>query len=192
MAERLRAEAKLEKAIVQLSDEIAERKQAQVELKEQAITDFLTGLFNRRYFFELAEKEFSKSVRYERPLAVAIFDLDLFKVINDTYGHDVGDQALKQIADLLRDTIRDVDVSARYGGEEFAGGSKKGFGISLDEFESLPIRDILLNKSVIQRLNGYVRSEYLDLVFEDRRALGAPLLWSLIILAHWLDRKIRK
>jgi len=114
-----RSEAKLKKLIAQLSDEITERKHAQIELKNQAITDFLTGLFNRRYFFEIAQKEFSKALRYERPLSVIIFDLDLFKNINDTYGHAIGDQALAQIGNLLRNTIRDVDISARYGGEEF-------------------------------------------------------------------------
>jgi len=119
MSERLRVEAKLEKAIVLLSDEIDVRKEAQVKLQEQAITDFLTGLFNRRYFFEIAQKEFAKALRYNRPLSIMIFDLDLFKNINDTYGHDVGDQALMQIGDLLRNTIRDIDISARYGGEEF-------------------------------------------------------------------------
>ena len=119
LGERHRAEAKLEKLIVQLSDEITERKHAQVELKYQAITDFLTGLFNRRYFFEIAQKEFAKALRYKRPLSIIIFDLDRFKNINDTYGHGVGDQALVHIGDLLRKTIRDVDISARYGGEEF-------------------------------------------------------------------------
>ena len=92
MSERLHAEAKLEKLIVQLSDEIAERKQVQAELQKQAITDFLTGLFNRRYFFEVAQKEFSKAIRYERALSVIIFDLDHFRDINDTYGHAIGDQ----------------------------------------------------------------------------------------------------
>lgn len=119
LSERHRIEAELENAIVRLSDEIAERKQVQVELQEQAITDFLTGLFNRRYFFEIAEKEFAKAVRYDRPMSVIIFDLDFFKNVNDTYGHDTGDQALIQIGEMLRSKIRDVDISARYGGEEF-------------------------------------------------------------------------
>ena len=119
MAERMRVKAALENTILQLSDEIAERKQTQAELQYQAITDFLTGLFNRRYFFEIAEKEFYKATRYNRPLSVIIFDIDLFKDVNDTYGHDTGDKVLVHIGDLLRTMTRDIDISARYGGEEF-------------------------------------------------------------------------
>ena len=105
--------------ITTLTKEITERKRAQDELNKLARTDALTGLFNRRYFFELAEKEFIKSVRYERPLSVIILDLDLFKDINDTYGHLVGDQVLIHIGKLLQKTSRAPDISARYGGEEF-------------------------------------------------------------------------
>lgn len=99
--------------------DITERKHAQDELQKLAITDSLTGLFNRRHFFEIAEKEFAKSVRYHRPLSIILFDIDLFKDINDTYGHIIGDQALIQIGKLLLEMGRQTDVAARYGGEEF-------------------------------------------------------------------------
>ncbi len=99
--------------------DITERKHAQDELQKLAITDSLTGLFNRRHFFEIAEKEFAKSVRYHRPLSVILFDIDLFKDINDTYGHIIGDQTLIQIGKLLIGTGRQTDMAARYGGEEF-------------------------------------------------------------------------
>ena len=99
--------------------DITERKRAQDELEKLARTDSLTGLFNRRYFFEIAEKEFAKSVRYNRPLSVILFDVDLFKNINDTFGHLVGDQVLIHIGKLLRENGRETDVAARYGGEEF-------------------------------------------------------------------------
>ena len=102
-----------------LEREIEERKRIQDKLQKLARTDSLTGLFNRRYFFEIAEKEFSESIRYDRPLSVIILDLDLFKEINDTYGHLVGDQALIHIGKLLRKAIRTPDTAARYGGEEF-------------------------------------------------------------------------
>ena len=102
-----------------LAHEIEERKRIQDKLQQLAITDPLTGLFNRRYFFEIAEKEFAKSSRYNRPLSVVILDLDMFKDINDTYGHLVGDRALIHIGRLLRKTTRDPDIPARYGGEEF-------------------------------------------------------------------------
>ena len=99
--------------------DITERKHVQDELQKLAITDSLTGLFNRRHFFEIAEKEFVKSVRYHRPLSVILFDIDLFKDINDTYGHIIGDQTLVQIGKLLLETERQTDIAARYGGEEF-------------------------------------------------------------------------
>ena len=119
MVERKRVEAELENMVLKLSNEITDRKQTLAELQYQAITDFLTGLFNRRYFFEIAEKEFSKASRYNRPLSVIIFDIDLFKDVNDTYGHDIGDKVLVHIGALLRTMTREVDISARYGGEEF-------------------------------------------------------------------------
>ena len=102
-----------------LTKEIAERKRTQDELQKLAITDPLSGLFNRRHFFEIAEKEFSESVRYDRPLSLIILDLDLFKEINDTYGHHAGDQVLIHIGSLLHNAFREPDTLARYGGEEF-------------------------------------------------------------------------
>ena len=99
--------------------DITERKRAQDELERMAITDPLTGLFNRRYFFEVAQKEFLKSIRYNRPLSVVLFDIDMFKSINDTYGHLAGDQILAQIGVILTQKERETDLSARYGGEEF-------------------------------------------------------------------------
>lgn len=104
---------------IAVMEDITERKHAQDELQKLAITDHLTGLLNRRHFFEIAEKEFAKSVRYHRPLSVILFDIDLFKDINDTYGHIAGDQALIQIGKLLLEKGRQSDMAARYGGEEF-------------------------------------------------------------------------
>lgn len=104
---------------VAIKVDITERKRAQDELERMAITDPLTGLFNRRYFFEVAQKEFLKSIRYNRPLSVVLFDIDMFKSINDTYGHLAGDQILAQIGVILTQKERETDLSARYGGEEF-------------------------------------------------------------------------
>ncbi len=103
----------------QLSAEIAERKHAENELKRLASLDFLTNLFNRRYFFEIANQEFAKSIRYHRALAVVIFDIDLFKNVNDLHGHLVGDRSLAHIGNLVRSITRHPDIPARYGGEEF-------------------------------------------------------------------------
>jgi diguanylate cyclase (GGDEF)-like protein len=90
------------------------------EVRRLARTDPLTGLFNRRFFFELAEKEFSRSSRYHRQLSALILDIDHFKQFNDRYGHLVGDQVLKGVADLMTSALRKVDILGRYGGEEFA------------------------------------------------------------------------
>lgn len=82
-------------------------------------TDSLTGVFNRRYFFELLGYEFTASQRYERPLSLVMFDVDFLKKINDTYGHQVGDELLKKAAEAVRGELRASDVLARYGGDEF-------------------------------------------------------------------------
>lgn len=89
------------------------------EVQYLAVTDPLTLLYNRRKFEEMAEREFKRSRRYQRPLCVAMIDLDQFKQVNDTYGHNVGDQALVSLASLARNSLRTIDVLARYGGEEF-------------------------------------------------------------------------
>ncbi len=94
------------------------------ELKEkaecQARTDFLTGLFNRRHFLEVAEHEPARALRYKKPLSLLMIDIDHFKTVNDSWGHSVGDAVLQKIAHLIRNTLRDADIISRMGGEEFA------------------------------------------------------------------------
>ncbi|MBN8579715.1 MAG: GGDEF domain-containing protein [Anaerolineae bacterium] len=119
LVERTRIESDREKLIVQLSEEIKERQRAEDGLKQLARTDPLTGLFNRRHFFEIAGYEFAKAIRHQRPLSAIIFDVDLFKDINDTFGHVIGDQVLVHIGTLLSNNVRKTDIAARYGGEEF-------------------------------------------------------------------------
>ena len=89
------------------------------KIEQISITDDLTGLFNRRGFFQLGEREFERSLRFNRPLSVLMLDIDHFKGINDTYGHPVGDQVLRTLADCFRQNKRGIDVEGRYGGEEF-------------------------------------------------------------------------
>jgi diguanylate cyclase (GGDEF)-like protein/PAS domain S-box-containing protein len=89
------------------------------EVQKLAITDPLTQLNNRRKYEELAFKEFERSLRYDRPLCAIMIDLDLFKRINDTYGHLAGDQVLISIANLCKKDLRNIDILARYGGDEF-------------------------------------------------------------------------
>ena len=89
------------------------------EVREQAITDGLTGLYNRRYFEEYISKEVTRSQRQNQPFSVIGIDLDFLKKINDEYGHAYGDLAIKTVADVLKNNARSVDIAARMGGEEF-------------------------------------------------------------------------
>jgi diguanylate cyclase (GGDEF)-like protein len=88
------------------------------EIQWLAITDPLTGLYNRRGLFQLAEREVDRYRRYGRPFCVYMLDIDQFKQINDTYGHAAGDQVLVGLANRLKQRIRDIDIIGRYGGEE--------------------------------------------------------------------------
>jgi len=88
-------------------------------VQELAVTDPLTGLFNRRKLIELGESEFTRSIRYERELSAVMLDCDYFKRVNDTYGHVVGDQVLRRLAELCTSCLRSSDILARYGGDEF-------------------------------------------------------------------------
>lgn len=88
------------------------------ELRSIAMTDVLTGLRNRRHFFEEGEREFARARRFGRPLTAVMLDIDRFKVINDTYGHAVGDDVLQIVAEALREGFRRIDLVGRYGGDE--------------------------------------------------------------------------
>jgi diguanylate cyclase (GGDEF)-like protein len=89
------------------------------KLKELATVDGMTGLFNRRHFFSLAEIEWARYQRHWRPMSLLMVDIDQFKSINDQFGHDVGDHIIIRIADICRQEKRKSDVVARFGGEEF-------------------------------------------------------------------------
>ena len=90
-------------------------------IREQTLshTDVLTGIHNRRYLFELAVQKFAVASRYQQPLAVMMIDIDHFKKVNDTFGHIVGDQMLKNVTKIAHAELRSADVIGRYGGEEF-------------------------------------------------------------------------
>ncbi len=100
--------------------DISDKRAASEKRRQAAFCDHLTGLANRRAFFEAAELELDRAAHTPRPLALILFDADLFKNINDRYGHPAGDRVLCDLADTLRDTFRIVDTVARLGGEEFA------------------------------------------------------------------------
>ncbi len=89
------------------------------EIYRLTILDGLTRIHNRRYLSEFLEREVVRSQRHERPLSVLMIDIDRFKSINDSLGHLCGDFVLRELADILRETVRTEDLFARYGGEEF-------------------------------------------------------------------------
>ncbi|HPN53899.1 MAG TPA: GGDEF domain-containing protein [Anaerolineaceae bacterium] len=91
----------------------------QKELRRMVVTDGLTGVYNNRYFYEMGHMMALHARRYNEPLSVIIFDIDFFKAINDTYGHQAGDRVLIQVAAVCRRVLRDADVLCRLGGDEF-------------------------------------------------------------------------
>jgi diguanylate cyclase (GGDEF)-like protein len=88
-------------------------------LRELSVTDVLTGIYNRYKFSQEINKEISRTKRYNLPLGLIMFDIDHFKQINDTYGHQTGDEVLKELCSLVKEIIRETDIFARWGGEEF-------------------------------------------------------------------------
>lgn len=99
--------------------DVTEQKGLEDRLRELAMHDELTGLYNRRHFVELAEAEVARARRTGMPLSLAMLDIDHFKAVNDAFGHPVGDSALRVLARCMRETLRTSDVPARLGGEEF-------------------------------------------------------------------------
>ena len=109
-------------------DEMAERleahdrelKGALAELQRQAFTDALTGLYNRRFFWDALTRRIAEFKRKPEPFCVILLDIDHFKRVNDTWGHEAGDYVLREIGSLITASIRESDIAARYGGEEFS------------------------------------------------------------------------
>jgi diguanylate cyclase (GGDEF)-like protein len=109
----------LEELAAMVVDEL-ETRRSMMELRRLATTDSLTGIHNRRQFFHLAEKEIARSCRYEQPLCLLMADIDRFKRINDTYGHETGDRAIVSVVDAIGQLLRPEALFGRLGGEEFA------------------------------------------------------------------------
>jgi len=112
---------------VAVSEDITSRKEAEEKiqrlnagLEQLAMTDHLTSLYNRRYFMQRGTEEFKRARRTNQPLSLLMLDIDHFKKVNDTYGHEVGDMALQQVAAALKSSLRETDILGRMGGEEFA------------------------------------------------------------------------
>lgn len=119
ISERKAAEWALKESNRQLHARIEEIGRLQVALQELAVRDSLTGLYNRRYLDETLDREVSRARREGNPLSLVMLDIDYFKRVNDTYGHQVGDEVLRTLAATLSADIRAEDVACRYGGEEF-------------------------------------------------------------------------
>lgn len=108
------------KSLIGFSTDITELQILKEELKIQAITDYLTGAYNRRHFVKTCEAEFERSRRHDLDLSIIMLDIDFFKSINDKYGHLIGDEVLKELTKRCNDLIRAEDTFYRIGGEEFA------------------------------------------------------------------------
>lgn len=119
-ASPLREITAVQAALRALHELLQQKKQARQTLERMAEHDDLTGLLNRRKFMERAQAELNRGHRNNRPVAVAMADIDFFKSINDTYGHTGGDQVLKVFAEILKKDLRESDLVGRIGGEEFA------------------------------------------------------------------------
>ena len=102
-----------------LLHDITDWKRAEKKLEIMALTDPLTGIYNRRHFFELAENEFTRSIRTGAAMSLILMDIDHFKIVNDSLGHLAGDQVLQDLVARCQGILRQYDVIARYGGEEF-------------------------------------------------------------------------
>lgn len=116
---RVHSQRRLQEAHDQLQAQVAEIGRLQESVREQAIHDALTGLFNRRYLEETFPRELASAKRRSAPMAVILLDVDHFKTVNDTLGHHAGDQTLQQLAALLDQSTREGDIACRYGGDEF-------------------------------------------------------------------------
>jgi two-component system cell cycle response regulator len=128
-----------------------ERKHLMSELQKQSVRDDLTGLYNRRGFFALAEKQMKLCEREKRRVWFIVADLDGLKEINDTFGHDAGDQALKDMADIFGETFRAADIIGRIGGDEFAIVAPERTPAAFEEIITNRIKDII---DVFTRMSG--------------------------------------
>ncbi|MFQ5602519.1 MAG: diguanylate cyclase [bacterium] len=116
---RVRSLLRIKELHDKLNEKIIELQHAKEELRRLAITDGLTGLYNYRYFKEQLLQELNRARRHKLNVSLVMIDIDHFKCYNDKNGHPAGDLVLKNIAKLLRDNVRNIDLAARYGGEEF-------------------------------------------------------------------------
>ena len=137
-----------EAALVTAVRDITAHKELQAKLEHMANSDPLTGVGNRRFFVDAGKREYFRAIRYRQPLALLMLDVDYFKNINDNYGHDIGDDALCEMANVCTLTLRNHDIFARIGGEEFAA--------------ILPASDIKGAAAFAERLRKVIKSNVLE------------------------------
>ena len=138
-----------------LNEEIKKKDKANIKLSVLAETDELTGIANRRKFFSSLQNEFTKAYRYKRPLSILMMDIDFFKKVNDTHGHDAGDQVIIEFTERCKNILRQSDIIGRVGGEEFAvllpETSEKGALILAERIrESIVQREFSISSSRIE------------------------------------------
>ncbi len=119
ITKRTDIEAKLRETNQEMTEQLSEIRTLQSQLEELAIHDGLTGLYNRRYLDDALERELARAQREGHPVSLALIDLDNFKQLNDTYGHQAGDAVLRYVSAMLSEQVRSSDIACRWGGEEF-------------------------------------------------------------------------
>ncbi|MEA1956297.1 MAG: diguanylate cyclase [Campylobacterota bacterium] len=156
---------------LKLNSLIVELKNSKAELEKLASTDHLTKLYNRRYFLDVAEHTLDLASRDLKKLSIAMLDIDKFKLVNDNYGHQVGDDVLVMVSNVLRNNMRKSDLLCRFGGEEF---------IIL-----LPETCCDDSKIVADKLREKIESEVIEL--EDGRTLQVTGSFGISSLIHEKD-----
>jgi diguanylate cyclase (GGDEF)-like protein len=142
--------------------DITERKRAEQQIHALATTDSLTGIANRRAFMHALEGEVVRAHRYGESLALIMYDIDHFKQVNDTYGHDAGDDVLKGVARLVKSHVRATDLVARWGGEEF--------------MVLVPQSDIAHARMVAEKLQSLIGAQRFDRVGAVTASFGVAVV----------------
>jgi two-component system cell cycle response regulator len=145
---RISALLRIKQTLDEMGDRLQQESQAYEIMKRMALTDHLTGLYNRNYMVEIIEREFSLATRYHTSFSCLMIDIDFFKDFNTKYGHPIGDWVLQNVAGLFTRTLRQPDVIARYGGDEFLG--------------MLPMTDAQQAMQVARRLRSLVAAQKWD------------------------------
>ena len=175
--ESLRSE--LERALQEVRDKNVQLEQSLRKVEEVAATDPLTGLYNRRHFGKVSEQLWSEAHRYDQDLSCVMIDLDGYKQLNDTYGHQVGDQLLVMAGKVISANMRKMDVAARYGGDEFVlllphAASEEASGVATrirDEFRQA-------SAIILKRNQGVTMSIGISSIRGSNASGGDPLVAS--------------